>query len=516
MTYTISRRTMLKTVGAASLATLIWPSQGFTRPGGTLVLRSYGDLQVLDPAYRVSEPDADIARCIFSGLVMRKSGDDWGWKPMGASSIDQLDEKTIRFTLRDDIHFSDGFGQATAEDVKFSIERIADPEMDSPYKDDWAMLDRVEIKDKLSGLIHLKKPFAPLWNSTLPGTSGIILSKKAVEAVGGRFETTPPGQSGPYLLKEWKPKQRTILEINPNWKGEKPAYDRIEILPIEDSASAERAFEAGDLDFTIASSGSVSRLRSNLPDNARLIEKPPLSYVWIGINQDAEPFDNPKIRRAMQHAIDRKMVVDAYTLGGAEISYGIIAPGLPGNRDYVRYDYDPEKAKQLIDEAGGINVPLSIDILATSEYLAAAQIIQANLAAIGVDLKINQHDSGSFWSIGSEEAGESWKTMQMFTSRFSMEPDPSWATVWFVPEQVGIWNWERWRSPEFARLHEQGLVEFDETKRDQIYKQMQDLMDESGSYIFLTHEVRGILTRDDVEPGLTPAGTVLYPAFRKA
>lgn len=515
MTSTLSRRTMLKSVGAASLAALILPTQGFARPGGVLVVRAYGDLQVLDPAFRVSEPDADIIRAIFAGLVMREAGDKWGWRPMGASAIEQLDDKTIRFVLRDDINFTDGFGQATAEDVKFSIERIASPEMDSPYKDDWALLDRVEVKDKLSGLIHLNKPFAPLWNSTLPGTSGIILSKKAVEAAGGRFETIPPAQSGPYLLKEWKPKQRTILEINPDWKGEKPAYDRIEILPIEDAASAERAFEAGDLDFTVVSSGSVARLRKEPPENSRLIEKPPLSYVWIGINQEAEPFTDSKIRRAMQHAIDRNMVVDAYTLGGAQISHGIVAAGLPGNRDYVLYDYDPEKAKQLIEEAGGINVPLAIDILATSEYLAAAQIIQANLAAIGIDLKINQHDSGSFWSIGSEDAGDAWKTMQMYTSRFSMEPDPSWATVWFVPEQVGIWNWERWRSHEFGQMHKDGLVEFDEKKRDALYKRMQDLMDESGSYIFLTHEVRGILAREDVDPGLTPAGTVVYPAFKK-
>jgi peptide/nickel transport system substrate-binding protein len=85
-----------------------------------------------------------------------------------------------------------------------------------------------------------------------------------------------------------------------------------------------------------------------------------------------------------------------------------------------------------------------------------------------------------------------------------------------VPEQIGIWNWERWNSKEFGELHKAGLVEFDTAKRDQIYKRMQDLMDESGSYVFLTHEIQGCLYRKTVAPGLTPAGTVVYPNFKQA
>ena len=94
--------------------------------------------------------------------------------------------------------------------------------------------------------------------------------------------------------------------------------------------------------------------------------------------------------------------------------------------------------------------------------------------------------------------------------------DPSWATVWFTPEQIGVWNWERWNSPEFGELHKKALVELDPAKRDVMYKHMQDLMEQSGCYVFLTHEVQGVLSRDTTQPALLPDGRPLHALFRPA
>jgi len=97
-----------------------------------------------------------------------------------------------------------------------------------------------------------------------------------------------------------------------------------------------------------------------------------------------------------------------------------------------------------------------------------------------------------------------------------MQPDPSWATVWFTPEQVGVWNWERFNNAEYKALHDQGLVESDTAKRDEIYKKMQGIMDESGCYVFLTHEVVGAIHNTDIQPGLKPNGESLLPEFKPA
>ena len=109
-----------------------------------------------------------------------------------------------------------------------------------------------------------------------------------------------------------------------------------------------------------------------------------------------------------------------------------------------------------------------------------AQVIQASLADAGITVELIPLDFGSFWTLGDEKSGDRWKTVQLQLGRFSMNPDPAWATVWFTPEQIGVWNWERWNSPEFGRLHEQGLHERDPQKRDALYRHMQDLMEESG------------------------------------
>ena len=121
---------------------------------------------------------------------------------------------------------------------------------------------------------------------------------------------------------------------------------------------------------------------------------------------------------------------------------------------------------------------LSLDLLNKTEYTSAAQVIQANLAEIGISVEIKPYDSGTFWTIGDESAGDAWKDIQLILNRFSMQPDPSFATAWFTPEQIGVWNWERFNSPEFGDLHDRAIIETDPAKRHEMYVQMQDLMDD--------------------------------------
>ncbi len=116
---------------------------------------------------------------------------------------------------------------------------------------------------------------------------------------------------------------------------------------------------------------------------------------------------------------------------------------------------------------------VTLAILNKAERLAAAQVIQANLAEVGITVEIEPHDSGTFWSLGAEKKGDTWKKLQLILDRFSMEPDPSWATLWFTPEQIGVWNWERFNSKEFGELNKQAVGELDTAKRSAIGIKMQ-------------------------------------------
>src|SRR5919106_456419 len=462
----LDRRSFLMMTGALGAGAVSWPCRVRAQDQSALRIRSYSDLQVLDPLNRLAQPEGDIMDAIFANLIKAKPGETWDWQLDAAEAVEQVDERHIDFTLRKGIQFTGGFGELTAEDVKFSFERIADPKNESPYKDDWAVLDRVEVREPYAGTIVLKEPFAPLWSISLVRGSGCIMSKKAIEQAGGRFTTEPPAMSGPYVLKEWQPKQRTILARNPDFYGPAPDFEEVHVFPIEDEKTAEIAFEAGELDFTTISLSSLPELQANPPAGAPIVERPAMSYVWLGMNVDNPALADIRVRQAIQKAVDVDAVLEAAYFGVAERSTGIIAPGLPGHREIAPPKRDVEGAQALLEEAGVSDLALSLDLLNKTEFTSAAQVIQANLAEIGIGVEIKPQDSGTFWTIGDESAGEAWKDLQLILNRFSMQPDPSFATAWFTPEQIGVWNWERFNSPEFGELHKKAIVETDPQKRD--------------------------------------------------
>jgi peptide/nickel transport system substrate-binding protein len=515
----VTRRRLLQgAVASGVAAAAMQPCYSLAKGGKRLRVRSATDIMNLDPGFHTVLADAQVMACIFVYLATYKTNTgQWGWESQAARSLQQLDQTHISFELHPGILFSNGYGEMTAEDVKFSIERIADPAVKSPYAEDWAALDHVELKDRYSGTIVLTKPFAPLWTVTLPGESSCVISRKAMAATGGRFSARPPCTSGPYRIKRWEPKTQLLLERNPDWKLSRPAFDEIEILPIDNEKSAEYGFRAGDLDFTKTSVSSIPRFLKSPPVEAKFMRLPSLDYVWLGINQDNEQFKDIRVRKAVQYAVDREAIVDAAYLGAAQTATGVIAPGLPGCRKTNRTHRDVEKSKALLREAGlerGFTCTLTT--LNLAERLAAAQVIQANLAEVGIAVQINRHDSGTFWSLGAESAGDAWRSLQLILNRFTMRPDPSFATRWFTPAQIGTWNWERFDSKEYAELSEKALTQLDPAKRADMYVRMQDLMEESGDYVFLTHEAVGVLWSDEIVPALRPDGTPFLPGFRRA
>ncbi len=511
----MDRRNFLRGATALSAAATLpmkWPKSAQAADGDTLRVRSYGDQSTMDPAYSLGVFDEDVHANVYNKLIQYKPGSEWGWQLDAAAMIEQVDPTHVKFALRDDIGFTNGFGAMTAEDVKFSLERYVDDATESPNKPDLGPLSHVEVTGEREGVIVLKDPFAPLWSIALPYITGNIISKKAIEAAGGRFGTDPVAESGPYLRASWNPKEKIVLKRNPDWKGEAAAWENIEILPIDDENTAEIAFEAGELDLTRVSLGSVERYRGEVPNNGTLIENPSLFYVWLGMNLDHPKLQNKKLRQAIQHAIDIPSIMQAAYFGAAEPSTGIIAPGLVGNRakSLVPPQANFEKAAALLKESGETNVTLSLDILNKTTYVTMAQVIQATLAQIGITVEVNVLESGAFWASAEN------KDLQMMLNRFSMTPDPYYATAWFTTEQAGIWNWERFKNEEFDKIHVEASKITDNDKRAAMYERAQDLMEESGAYRFITHEATPVIHSSRVIPALRPDGLNLLRYFGKA
>lgn len=513
-----SRRHFLQGAAVAGAAVTAGPRFAWSAEGGVFRMANYGDLQVLDPAFTLAAAENAIYELIYHRLVSFKGAEDTEVEMDAAESINQVDDTHIEFTLKKGIMWSNGFGELTAEDVKYSYERIADPAMESPYSGNWAALDHVEVTGTHSGVIVLKEYSATLWTIALPGSSGYIVCKKAVEALPEKkYTTEAPALSGPYIVAEWTPKQRTVLKPNPAWTGDKPAFDEFHVVPIEDSSAAELAYEAGDIDFTRLTLATLGRYRDEgVPAGSKLIDMPSLAYVWVGMNVDNPALSDVRVRKAIQLAVDVEGAVEAAYFGVAVPSTGIVADTLIGHRDQPPMKRDVEAAKALLAEAGVSDLTLTIDVGLETENVTIGQVVQASLAEVGINVVINQRDSATFWTLGDESAGDQWKDMQLFLNRYSMDPDPSYATEWFTCEQVGVWNWERVCNPEFDKLHAAAKTEKDVDKRAEMYRTMQTMMEESGAYVFLTHERIGYIYRDKFRVEVNPAGEPLTGKFAHA
>lgn len=503
----LNRRQMLKTLTAATAgvvgASLLGSKASFAIEGKTLKIRNDGDIRNLDPATRGGWYDETVMFAIYSGLVQFKAGDEWGWQLDGAASIDDKDPLAISFKLVPGLTWTNGFGEVTSEDVKYSYERFADPKVNAVYASDWAALDKVEITDKYSGVIRLKKPFAPLFTSTLPHASGLIVCKAAVEAAGGVIGTDPLATSGPYVLSKWLPKERITLTRNENFPGPKPYFDEIQLYPIDDKIAAETAFDAGDLDVTQIAISSIEQRKTGAAD---VTVKPALAYTWMGMNVENPKLADVRVRRAIQRAINVPEVIDA-TFGGAVApAFGIIPPPLLGSRDKLLYPHDQEAAKALLKEAGVENLAIKVEFGTDSDLLVAAQVMQAQLAEVGITLEVRQMDGATLTAQQQDKAGGTWKDIELFFITFTTAPDPSWVTEWFKCDQVGVWNFQRTCDAGWDEQNAKASEEPDAAKRAEMYIDLQNKLEETGAYVFLYHGVNAWLSPKELKGAWTPDG----------
>ena len=165
-------------------------------------------------------------------------------------------------------------------------------------------------------------------------------------------------------------------------------------------------------------------------------------------------------------------------------------------------------------ESGVTGLELTLRTLNWQERLLTAQIIQANLAAIGITVNILPMESGPFWEMGMEEAGDTWQDLELWIMRFATVPDPYEATQWFISGQVGIWNWERWTDEEFDSLYDEGLSETDTAAREAIYVRMQEIMDATGAYVWINHEPETYAHKTSIEVVAAPSGELNYHRFK--
>jgi peptide/nickel transport system substrate-binding protein len=466
-----------------------------------LRMRLIVDVRDMDPAFEIGATEASVSRGILEGLV--------GYEPGTYNLVNELAEEltvsddglTIEFKLREGVQFHHGYGELTAEDVKFSYERYIDPELDAAYKDDWISLDRVEVTGKYTGQIIMKEPYGPLWTTTLPHSAGKIISQAAVDDMGrDRFKLFPIG-TGPYEFIEHVPGQSVLLKKFADYWGPEHEWDEIHYSVITEGLAAEIALETNEVDFAEIDLGAIDRFQAN--PEFEVFVMPALRYFWVGINDQHPKFEDMNVRQAIRYGIDVNQILIAGFEGQAERTGALIAPGMVGYwEDAPLYERDVETARGYLNAAGFDTLDIVFNVANRSLDRTVAEVVQANLAEVGINVIIESHEPALFTDV---MMGDTALDSEMFYMSFTGLHEPAWSTMWFLCDQVTVWNWLQWCDEEFDRLHYDALITVDQDLRNDMYIQMQQIWDEAAHTVWLTHGALAWAYRPDkVQPFVFP------------
>ena len=498
------------TGGGSAAAESVAVPDGATKQ---LIYRQRDDWAQADPALWQVTEDAQLIDCINEGLISFKPGTFDVVNTLAESFEISDDNLALTFVLKKGIQFHGGYGEVTAEDVKFSFERIAGlttPKVESPYAGDWAALKEVKVTDTYSGVIIMKEAFSPLMRTTLPVTSGKILSKKAVEKLGKKYGVNPIG-TGPYEFVEWKPKDHILLKKFADYSGankdyaEPAVFEEILAKVIGEDSTASNALLAGDLDYSFVGESTAQQLTDA---GFEVTKQASLNYQFLAISVTDETLSDINVRKAIREAIDVQGIIDGAYDGKATRARAIIPEnmGLGYWADAPSYGPDVAKAKEYLAASGKSDITLKLTTTSQETDQTTAEIIQANLKDIGITVEIEAQDSAAFYEIPG--GGGGGKDRQLVYSGYTSLPDPSWSIVWFTKAQIGEWNWCDWTSPSFEANYTAGIAEFDEAKRTEIYIDMQKEWDESASMAWILFPNFYFSGQSYVKPSIQPNGWV--------
>ncbi len=371
-----------------------------------LRLRLKDDPTTLDPAYVVDVPGGALAAKLYNGLV-RFDRDGRIVPDLAERWEISEDGRTYRFQLREGVAFDNG-REATADDFVYSFRRLLDPEVNSPRF--WLLESvkgasefREEKTDAVSGLraegssvleIELEEP-SSLFLDYLAMPNAAVVPKEAVEKWGPSFADHPVG-TGPFRLKEWRHNNRLILEKRPAYFEGEPRLAGVLYRVIPEDLTAAVEFEQGSLDILEVPRAEFGKYSSREPYRGWLRDRVGLNIYYLGFNCRQAPFDDYRIRRAFNYAIDRRKIIKVLLEGRAVPARGPVPPRLLSPRG-EGYRYDPAKARQLLAERG-VGLPLKVRFLFKSdrEVLSIAEVIQDYLKQVGIEAVLVQREWSSF------------------------------------------------------------------------------------------------------------------------
>ena len=405
---------------------------------GYLVAALNADIQTAD--VQKTSKDYEVPFNIFDRLVDVEVDADGNSKivPSLAESWDISDDGLeYTFHLRQGVKFHNG-NDFTAEDVAYTFHRMLTVEggvktefidqikgADELLAGETDTLEGVEVVDDYTIKVTLKEPFAGFLASiSSPGVS--IYDSEATEVAGDQFGMDPAVTvgTGPFEFASWSFNNQLVLTRNEDyWKGAS-GLPGVVIKIIPDTETQSMMFESGELDILDLdyAADSVDRFTETYPD--QIVQGPRVGIVYFTMNFNKEPFQDVRVRKAVQMSIDRQAILDALYGGRGQVEQGIFPHGLIGfNPDQEEIKYDPEAAKALLAEAGyadGFDMEIAADSSASDTMTMALEIVSDQLAEVGIRAEIKNYDE-STW-LETRKSGELGSFMSTWSADYN-DPD---------------------------------------------------------------------------------------------
>lgn len=479
------------------LLVLVVAFAGTIQAEKVLKVAQVADISSLDP-HKVNDIySANVIKQVYNNLV--KLDQNLEIKGDLAESWENPDNYTWIFYLKKGVKFHNG-EEFTANDVKFTIERLLNPETGSPGA--WLLkeVNQVEVLDKYTVKLKTEHPFAPLL-SNLARYELAMLNEKAVKAGGDSYGANPVG-TGPFKFEEHYYGDKVILTKFEDYFEGPAEVDKVIYRAIPEDATRVVELESGGLNIMYnLPPQEYDRLSQN--SKIKIIETLGQSTLYIGFNAEVKPFNNKKVRQALNYAVDKQAIVDAVFFGKAEPSYGPLSPSIWGfdrSLSYA-YPYNPEKAKKLLAEAGypnGFECTIWTD--PRTERKSITELVQAYLAQIGVIANIEILEWSTFIPATAKGADG------MFILGWTGTGDADGGLYpRFHTDNIGSSNRHRWGTPELDKLLEAGRTTVDIEERKGVYKKIQSYIIENATDIFIAVPKTLAATSSNVK------GFILYP-----
>ena len=502
-----------------------------TAPSDTLVYARGTDADSLDPLDTSLGESVKVISNVYDTLVTYDE-QSLDLVPSLAESWEVADDRRVwTFSLREGVRFHDGTPLDAAA-VVFNFERMLQtnhPHLYGarrPYQPHYTMIERVEAVDGHTVRFHLHAPSAVFLNNLAMFPASIV-SPAAIKKYQRRIGEQPVG-TGPFELDSWQRDQRLVLRrFEEHWRGA-PRLERVIFIPVAENAIRAKQLLRGEIHMTDDLPPAEMDVLAESPE-IEVLEQQGLNVGYLSVQMQKPPLNDPRVRQAIWHAIDKQRLVDVAYSGHAKTAVSLVPPNLWGHHNQLQdRAFAPERAKELLQEAAddlGLSLPVELDLYFMKQprpYMQqprqVAVFIRDALKPIGIDVNLIANDYRQHFqrlSAGEHDLGlAGWVSDNTDPDNFLF----SLLDKTNIDDQGGN-NLSRYESEEVHRLLQEGQAELAQERRAALYRQVQQIAFDDVPVIPLVHIDIQVAQREEVEGYyLHPTGLVRLRLahFRKA